>query len=235
MGFKKSIGVIGLIGLIGLLGVSRSSAQTASPVAPAVNTQVIITWQADNYFPADFEGRSLPAPYTPVVASVELLQNATLTDLSQATISWYVDDKFQNSGVGLKTFSFYAQQEDFGYASLRVRVQTQDGASFQNSIQIPVTHPQLILQYPSPLNTVPANSNAIITAVPFSFNISSLSDLTYYWTVNGVRATSTGSSVTLNVGTPQTAYDTLLQISVSAQNNNNPLEIAKTAAAFSIQ
>ncbi len=220
------------MGLIGLIGVSHSFAQTAPSAAS--NVQVVITWQANNYFPAGFEGKSLPAPYAQVVASVELLEDNKLADLSQATVNWFVDDKFQKSGVGLKTFSFYTQQEDSGYVSVRAVIELQGGGGARGSLQIPIVAPTLVLSYAAPSNSVAANSSVTLAAIPFSFNVSSPSDLTFFWTINGAQSNVSGNTVKLQLGAP-TPLDRLLQISVSAQNNKNPLEIGKTAAAFPIQ
>ncbi len=204
-----------------------SSAQTAGG-------QAIITWQANNYFPADFAGKSLPAPHTEVVASVELIQNNKLTDISGATIRWFLDDEFLKSGMGLKTVSFYTVREDDGYASIRVEITTKDG-SFQGSLQIPVVSPEIVVSYRAPASVVQPNSQATFYAIPFSFSIRSLNDLAFFWSVNGTQTDTKTGVLSLNVGTPQTASQNTIQISVSAQNNLDPIEIAKTLLILPLQ
>ncbi len=225
---KKTIHIVlSAAFLASLIFVPASFAQTATG-------QVVITWQANNYFPANFAGKSLPAPYTEVVVSAELIQNNKLADISGADIRWFVDDEFLRSGAGLKTASFYTTQEDDGYASIRANVITKEG-SFQGSLQIPVVSPEIVISHRSPTNAVQPDSQITFEAIPYSFSIHSLNDLTFFWSVNGERADTKSGVLTLNIGTPQTASQKNVQISVSAQSNLNTLEVAKTLLILPIQ
>ncbi len=225
---KKWIHIILSLALfVSLAVISRSSAET-------VTGQVVITWQANNYFPADFSGKSLPAPYTEIVVSAELVQNNKLVDISGVEIRWFVDDKFLKSGAGLKTISFYAGQEDDGYASVRATVITKNG-SFQNALQIPIVPPEIVLSYKSPTNTIKPDSQITVEVIPFSFSIQSPGDLTFFWSVNGTQTNTKAGTLSLNVGMPQTVSQNTIQISVSAQNNRNPIEIAKTLLTLPLQ
>lgn len=225
---KKRIHIIISLALLASLAViSHSSAET-------VTGQVVITWQANNYFPADFAGKSLPAPHTEMTASVEFIQNNKLADVSGADIRWFLDDEFLRSGAGLKTVSFYTPQEDDGYASLRAEITTKDGI-FQDSIQIPIVSPEIVVNYRTPVSAIQPNSQVTFYAIPFSFSIQSPDDITFFWSVNGTQTDTKKRVLSLNVGTPQTASQNNIQISVSAQNNLNTIEIAKTILTLPIR
>ncbi len=224
---SKFFSLLAFAAVISLSVVSPSSAQTT-------NGQVIITWEANNYIPAGFTGKPLPAPHTEIVVSAELIQNNKLMDVSGAEIRWFVDDEFLKSGTGLKTISFYAGQEDDGYASVRATIVTKDG-SFQNSLQIPIVSPEVVLSYKSPTGAVAPDSQITVEAIPFSFSIRSLSDLSFFWSVNEGRVDTKGNVLTLNVGTPKTISQNTVQISAATQNNLNPLEIAKSLLFIPLQ
>ena len=124
--------------------------QTSNPI--------IITWQANNYFPADFVGKAAATPNAPIIVSAELVQNGKLADLSKAEIKWFVDDSITATGAGIKTMSFAAKQ---GVSQETVRISiTLAGKLFENSVRIPVIKPTITVISPLSGKEVKAGERA---------------------------------------------------------------------------
>lgn len=213
--------------LIGILFLfpSATIGQTTNPV--------IITWQANNYFPASYAGKAAVTPGTLVIASAEINQNGKLTDLTGADIRWYVDDELVGSGTGMKTVSLSARQQQSGYQNLRVVVNI-GGASLENSIQIPISQPIVVIATPSPDKTVRAGDQLNIEAVPFFFNVGSLDELKFTWLINNQQVTGQDNRVSVNVGTPQSIYQNSIPVAVTVQNSLNPYEFNRGFVNLSI-
>ncbi len=222
MGNKNKNAVLGLAFSVVVLAIFPFS----SPVSGQASNPVIITWQANNYFPANYAGKAAATPGTPMIASVELIQNNKFTDLTQADIRWYVDGEMTASGMGLKTMSFSAKQRQSGYQTLRsvINVNT---ASFENSIQIPISQPSVIINIPSPDKTVRAGNQINLRATPFFFNVESLQGLSFDWLINDRRITGQGNSISMSIGTPQSEFQNSIPVSVTVQNSDNPYEFGR--------
>ena len=202
-------------------------------VGQSINSPVIITWQANNYFPANYQGRAMITPNSLIVASVELIQNGKLSDLTNANIQWYVNGIPTDGGVGFKTTSFIAKPQTDGYVTIKASV-TIGGSEYDNSYRVQTAQPVIIINTQNSENSVPAGSQSTISASPYFFNISSLDDLSFFWSVNGQTVTGNNNQVTINVGTPSSGYQGSIQISVTAQNKNFQYELVKQTTNLSI-
>ena len=207
--------------LIGLLLAAPIMAigQTANPL--------IITWQANNYFPADYAGKALPTPNTVIVASVEMVSGGKLADITKAEIFWYANDELISHGTGVKTVSFPANAQGDGYETLRAEVKS-GNSDFQGSARFQVVQPKIILALPNSGNFVIAGKQTLIQALPYFFNVDSLDNLKFFWTVNGQTTGSGGNGITLNVGTPNPGDQNSVNVSVTAQNSDNLYEVGKS-------
>src|SRR3989338_5844802 len=95
---KKLFSLFGLFVLAALIFANASFAQTSSP-------RVLLTWQAKNYVPAGYLGKALPSPSSIVTASVEIIDQGKIADLSKNNVYWYLNGSLVGSGVGKKTVS----------------------------------------------------------------------------------------------------------------------------------
>lgn len=198
---------------------SRGFAQTSNPV--------IITWQANNFYPADYQGRVLPSFDTPIAVAAEVVQNNKLTDLSQANFLWYVDENLISRGVGLKETTFNAKKSAGDYHFIRVVIQTPDGGSFTNSTRIYVQTPMIIITGDFPNQAILVNDQTVLNAVPYFFNVTSLNDLNFSWLVNGQQQNSgSDNQLLLTINGPKAASGGSLQLMAAAQNIKNPFESA---------
>lgn len=188
--------------------------------------QAIITWQANNYFPANFQGRALATNKTPISASVELVVNQKIQNISDATIAWYIDGSFFRKGTGLKEISFSVSKAKGDSHSIRVSIRTSEietGAS----ASIPIFDPEIVIETGGAGDLIRGGSQITFQAVPYFFNISSMSDLSFSWKVNGSQKAEGVSALTLNVGSPQTEAQRNLLVEVFAKNLKNAFEFSK--------
>ncbi len=207
--------------------VGPANAQTINPL--------VITWEANNYFPADFPGKAMITPGTQVMAAVEEIAGNKLINLSGAQIGWFVNDQLVQSGTGLKSISFTANPDPSGLITVRVQVQAAGGAQFQNAVSILASAPFAIIDYPSIGKTVPAGGTVTLTAWPYFFNVDSLDQLQFTWQTNGQNTTSNQNQLTLQIGSPQSPSQQMLPVTLTTQNTANPLEFSKTISIFNIQ
>lgn len=217
---------VSAITLAAVVLVGRAAAQTAG-------TQLIVTWQAQNYFPADFPGKALMTPGSRVVAAVAATSGGKFVNLASAQVTWFVNDVLVQSGTGLESISFTANPNSSGLVTIRVQVQTASG-TFSDSESALVVTPFSVIDYPSLGKTLPSGGKVTLTAWPYFFNVGSLSDLKFTWQLNGQTITSGSNTLTVDVGNPQGGNGPL-PVTLTTQNTQNPLEFGRTVNTFNIQ
>ncbi|MFH0806642.1 MAG: hypothetical protein V1885_02885 [Candidatus Brennerbacteria bacterium] len=224
-GMKKNI-IITLAVLVSIaIWYAGVSAQTSL-------SQAFITWKASNFYPAFFKGKALPSLTSPISVAVEATKNGVLLDLSQTEILWEVDGKFIGGGRGVKQATFTATKGP-GDAHF-VHVSAFHGAeTIETSLRIPTVQPILVIDAPY-RGGRGSGGTMTLRAVPFFFNLSSLSDLSFAWTVDGMRQ-SVGSDTELTVSGSSNLAPRTFSVSLEAQNQRNLQEIAATRAQFSIE
>ncbi len=194
---------------------------------------LIITWQANNYFPADYPGKAAATPNSPVIASVEMIQGGKLVNIAKSEIQWFLNNELLASGAGMKTASFSAKQRPEGYQLLKASVRINDN-EIENSVRIPVTPPLVVINYPSFHESVRPGGRINLTAIPFFFNVSSLEGLNFDWRINNQKIETVGNRVTAEVGAPQSDYQNSVNVSVTTQNIDNPFEFNRGVLNLSL-
>lgn len=194
---------------------------------------LIVTWQANNYFPADYAGKAAATPNSPIIVSVELIQKGKLADITGADIKWYADNSIIANGVGQKTASFAAAQNGNGYQNVRVLVSA-GSASFENSVRIPVVKSSVVITSFLKNQSVKPGDEVVFQALPFFFNIDSIQKLSFLWQINNQSATGDGNKLTIKVGTPKSDFQNSILVSATAQNSDNPYEFNKGSLNLSI-
>jgi hypothetical protein len=225
--------VLGGLMLVSLTAVLPLTTATGRVIAQTTNSSLIITWEANNYFPADFPGKAMITPGTPVTAAVEEIAGNKLVDLTGAQISWFINDKLAQNGTGLKSINFTASPDSNGLVTIRVTVQTPNN-SLTDSVSILATAPFSVIDYPSLTNTLPAGGNVTLTAWPYFFNVRTLSQLTFTWQLNGQTIKSGNNQLLVQVNTPQIQSQQILPVILTTQNTQNPLEFSKNTSVFNI-
>lgn len=226
---KKFLPVIVIV--IILLAALAGSAR-GDQTAPA---QLILTWHANNFYPSDFPGKPLPTPGTAVRVAAEAVAGSKFLNLSSAAFLWYVDGQLLSEGKGLKEIQFTTRTPDRGYHLVRVEIK--NGAeAYEGATSIPVVAPRVTLAIPFASRSPSPGDEVAAYAVPYFFNVVSLSDLRFFWFINGVRETSSANaSLNLKMGTPHAASENTVELKVLAVNALNQLESAVDTATVTVQ
>lgn len=217
---KQALGVVCIV-LFSAVG-NHALAQTAT--AP----QFMVTWQAQNFAPADFAGKLLPIANTPIDVVFNVIENGKIADLTNTEVRWYVNNKIQQSGRGRQTLRFNAPEFSGGDQEVRISIPSYKNRELTKTITIPVTTPQVIIQTPLISNEVP-RGDIRLKALPYFFNVSNLKNLGITWLINNTKPTS-GEEITnpdeLTLETPEEIpAGTQTTIEVLVQKNT-----AETAA-----
>lgn len=194
--------------------------------AQETRNQAILTWQANNYFPANYQGRALATNKTTINASVELVADQKIQNISNATIAWYIDGDFFRKGIGLKEISFPVRKTRGDSHTIRVSIKTGE-TEVGASASIPIFDPEVVIENGGAGDLIKGGSQITLQAIPYFFNISSMSDLSFSWKVNGSQKAADVSALTLNVGSPQTASQRNLLVEVFTKNLKNAFEFSK--------
>lgn len=204
--------------------------------AETPNTQVILTWHANNFYPADYTGKAHATPNTPITISAEALVNNKFVDTASGAFTWYVNDKIkQKNIIGLKEFTFTANGQTGDDIFVRVTIML-NKTTYIGSLRIPLQPFRVVLDAPF-LNTIlQKESTVTLRAIPYFFNISSLADLIFKWKINdGAREETKEPALTLKIGTPQTNAQKTLTANIFVQNNVNLFEFVQDTKNFFIQ
>lgn len=178
---------------LGLL-MSGVSAQTEN------SGNGFITWHSNSFYPSNFEGKPLPVNQSTVTASVTLLQNQKIQDISNFPISWYLDGDFLQKGVGLSTITLPIGKTSGSTYSLKASIGVSAGV-VSSLIIIPVSNPEVVLDTSLPDRFVKVGDVVTLQSIPYFFNISSISDLSFSWFINGLlQENESSSGITLNIG-----------------------------------
>jgi hypothetical protein len=182
--------------LLSLAPASTAFAQSSGP-------QFLITWQASNsYAPPGYTGKILPNSESRITASVEILSNGKLVNISGQTVYWYLDDNFLGGGIGAQRVTFRPYGTAPTTMTLKVELPDYPGQTMIHEINIPLAAPQAIIDAAYPAGqfaTSPVNAQAL----PFFFNVTSSNELSFAWTVNGQTVTSAENPQTLQISLPQ--------------------------------
>lgn len=202
------------------------AAKTA-PV-PQIPPQVVLTWNAANFYPSNYRGRALPSVGTPITVSAELLVNGKFADLSKANVVWYKSGNQIDSGVGLKQTITEPDSNDLNNIFIRAVVTLND-ITAEQSIVIPVSDPVVAIEIPYPRSIIDANSDVTLRAIPYFFNISSLGRLIFYWQIGDTKKNmGTENSISVKISNPPSEAQKTVLVSSFVQNKDDLTNIIKT-------
>ncbi len=199
----------------------------------AADPELIITWKADNFYPASYAGKAIPSFGTKVYFAVEAIQDGKLLDISKALIEWRKNGERIRRGEGQKEALVVFNETDqtsFVSASVSFGEKT-----IEKNVSIPIISPKLVLEIPYLNNVVPKNTDISILAMPYFFNAKSFNDFSFSWQIGGLKkGTGSDNKIIINTGNPRIGTDQLVTISGYIQNKRSLMEIVKTQAKLFI-
>lgn len=198
----------------------------------ANTTDIVLTWQAQSLVPPTYMGRVLPTTGSAVLVSAQLLENKAIVTDPEGVFRWYVNDFLLREGAGLTTIQFTGEDVpsvDGAYA-VELVVRGHGEETLRSKLLVPRVSPRLVLSTGLPGNTLNL-AGTIITALPYFFNVRSLDELSFSWTVGGVRQ-QTAVNRTLVSGSNEFA-GTELVVSATATGPRISDSATATMSAFS--
>lgn len=189
-------------------------AQTA-----ALGPQFLVTWQAaGSYVPPGYPDKALPNQISQISASVELISNGHLADLSGQTIYWYENDILIGGGQGTQHIVFPPIGTAPNSITLKVELPSYNGAFLIHETQIPLVQPKAVIEAQHPEGQF-SNNPLLLQATPYFFNTSDPSSLAYAWSVNGASPSTAENPTILQANiSPSTPSGSAFTISLTITN-----------------
>jgi hypothetical protein len=178
--------------------------------------------------PAGYPGKALPTTLSPIVATVELLDQGKLVNLSEYEIFWYQNNHLIEKGKGRYRVQFrppFAAPEE---VTLRVEIPGYANPIIR-SVNIPLVLPEVVIEAPLPLLRFRPPTVTVL-GVPYFFNATDASLLEFSWAANDTPASTKGDpqalKISVNAGAaPQSTIRVALEVV-------NLLNSRETASAF---
>jgi hypothetical protein len=198
------------LALILILGIIRP--------AEAEQVDLIFSWKASSYAPADFPGKIFPTSNSEVAVSVALIADGKVADLSNHTVNWYVDGTFFKGGRGQDTIIVTAPEVAGSIIEIRADIPTYTSAEAVDTIEIPVRAPEAVIEAIYPYRQF-SDIETSFRARPYFFNITGRNDASFTWTVNGKPAGDSTPPDVLDISVlPDTADNFEINLSLAISN-----------------
>lgn len=184
---------------------------TLGNTEPEINLKTLeLYWSADTYVPFGYEGRTLPTQGSFVTINAYL--DVSGGSPQSLKYSWFLDGNFQEakSGYGQSRFKFGIRRTAGASHTVLVKIFNESNSFYvEKSITIPITHPELVvynknnsranLPYIASAKNfkITSDKESSFLALPYFFNIKSIKDLEFEWTLGEKSAKQ--SSFTANV------------------------------------
>ena len=209
-----------------LLLATGYTLMTSIPANSQTIPELLVTWKSNDYVPADYQGKILPAPGSTVNLALELIDNGKIADLSQNEIRWSVDAKLGGSKLGMKNFSFTVGEFDRDDKNIMITVLNYRGQTLEKLLTIPLADPEIAIQR--------LNSDNF-QAKPYFFNIIALNQLSFRWLANNQSPKGFAENPDiLELDLSQAPIGSPINLSVDIFNKSNPLERASGLLNFSL-
>lgn len=192
----------------------------------AAEPGLFITWRAEtSYAPPGYRGKVLPATGSTISASLAIIENGKLVNLSGQTIYWYVNGNFVDGGVGAASVRFAAPGIAPNMIDLRAQLPDYNGTLTLKTISIPMVRPEVVIE--APFAGGKFGGAITMKARPFFFGVSSAARIVFTWTVGSEDVTSLENPDILTLTPIQgTANGSLFSIRAAAKNPIRFSEIA---------
>lgn len=171
---------------------------TAAATSLVTPPELVVTWSTNSLAPATYRGRLLPSHASPIMLSAQLLDNRKVIAQPLAgDFSWYVNGKLAQGQTSANfTIDPSTTPTSDGYA-IEIYARNYQSVPLKASLFIPLTQPQVVITTPLAGKTVQL-SGTLLTALPYFFNTTSLSDLLFTWQINGIKQVTTDNTLLLS-------------------------------------
>lgn len=226
MNFSKYIKINKTIFIIGFLILTLIPLSYVFSQETESEGDLILTWEAQNFYPSNYSGKSFVTKGTPILVSASGVINNQIVDLSGAEFTWNVDRSFFKRENGANEIVFESDKNSGDNHFVRVTV-VQDNLTFTGSITIPVNKPKSVIENPSVSKTIEEGEEKTLRVTPYFFNVSSINDLSFWWEINNILQENRSRTITIDSSSEDLGGGQNLIRSITG-NNNNDLESARS-------
>jgi hypothetical protein len=214
---------------------SKSRAQTPEP-------KFLVTWRARSYVPSQYKGKTLPTLGSQITVAFDAINQGKVVDLSKRTIKWYLGENILGSGKGMQTITVLAPFDNYGTMSLTIELSSCTDYDCKNkllpdsmiikSLDIPIVEPEAVIEAPFP-GGVFSSYLPQVKGIPYFFNISSPSQLTFTWNVNGETPQNAEDPSNLTISLNQDVQPgSTVDVGLTLRNPNNVLTFAEAESTL---
>lgn len=217
---------LALIGILAFGIWNFGEAQTA--------LEFLISWRAANYVPASYQGKNFPINATPIEIGFDLVESGKIINLAANEVRWFLDGDLFKSGNGLRTIRFNSKSSS---QQIRILITNYKGANLEKIFFIPAQTPQLIIDTRLP-NASAGLGKYRLEALPYFFNIFSLPELKFDWSINNQPAGGGAENpeiLDLNFSSESAPAETKVRISAIVSNRFNPIELSSESVELTIK
>jgi hypothetical protein len=196
--------------------------------------EFLVTWRALNSVPADYQVKALPSNSTSIEMSFDLIDSSRIINLSRSEIRWSVNDRLLRTGIGLKSVQFTNDGSD---QTVRITILDYDGNNLDKFVVVPSAKPQIVIDSRSTNKSLGLDEH-VFQAIPLFFNIKSINELSFDWTLNNSSVSGAADNpnfLVLNIKSPATPQESEINVSVVVRNIFNELETATKRLNFLIE
>lgn len=143
--------------------------------------EVFITWRGNTYVPPKYAGKAMPTAESRIFLSVFMTKNDRLVDLSTQNVYWYINDEFEDGGVGKQRINIKGPRMAAGTYDIRVEIPS---LGVLKTIEIPFAPPRLAIETRL-INNRTSESNLMFYLHPMFFNVGEKRTLDVLWSLNG--------------------------------------------------
>ena len=148
----------------------------AATARAQINSELLLTWEAQNYAPPEYVGRHPATPGSVVHVSAELVAGGKIQNTNAFYFSWYMDGNLLQRGAGIKEITFPIQKTRGDNYVIRA-VTRFGGADAEGFARVPVARPEVVIR----VAETSARAHPYFFAVPF------LDSLRVSWSLQDVR------------------------------------------------
>lgn len=167
----------------------------------------------------------MPKQGSEIVASLEIVENGKIANLSKQTIYWYLDNNFIKGGQGIQDILFTASKPAGGSHNLRIQLPDFKGNPLIKTLDVPIVRPEVVIEAPYPYKKI-SGSKINLLGKPYFFNAQNQSIFNFNWTVNDRVPDRVGSPQNLEINLESSGGGGVLNISLDIQNQERTLESA---------
>lgn len=210
----------------------------------ADDVETIITWQAQNLYPATYEGKAYPVSNTSLYVSAIVKKGNEMLDLSSSEFTWYADDRLIASGMGKSKTIFTPRygQDEYVFVELRIKLDadglkktgmTTNNPIIEKTFRLYLKEPVVAVEVPFYSKYVSQGKDITLKAFPYFFNAQSLDSIMFWWQVAGITKNELGGN-TITIKPASLSGSNSILITTTAQNMKQEDQYAESKLNLSL-